>query len=136
MNLFNAAGLNFLIVDDSRSMRTVIKNLLISTNTPIALIQEAENGLDAINLIRKNKIDVIITDINMPILSGLDMLIKINEDPQLKALNIPVIVVSTEGSESSVITAVKNGAKGYIRKPFDKDKLAELIVKVTKEKKS
>lgn len=132
MNVFNPAGMNFLIVDDSKSMRTVIKNLLVSTNIPVSFILEAENGLDAINIIRKNKLDMIITDINMPILSGLDMLLKINADAELKAKNIPVIVVSTEGSESSVITAVKNGAKGYIRKPFDKEKLAELILKITK----
>ncbi|HAR64419.1 MAG: hypothetical protein DKM50_09715 [Candidatus Margulisiibacteriota bacterium] len=133
MTLFNPGGLNFLIVDDSRSMRTVIKNLLIATGISIGYLYEADNGINALNIIRKENLDLIITDLNMPIMGGLDLLIKINNDAELKSKQIPAIVVSTEGSQDSVITAIKNGAKGYIRKPFDKDKLSELVQKVTKK---
>jgi two-component system, chemotaxis family, chemotaxis protein CheY len=107
---------NVLIVDDSSSMRSVIKKIISLSGFRMDGCIEAGNGQEGLLALEKEWVDLIISDINMPEMSGLEML------RRLKAYSvyqdIPVIVVSTEGSEERIHEAVRCGARGFIKKPF------------------
>lgn len=104
--------MTFLIVDDSVVMRRIIKNTL--TLLGYSDFFEAENGLIAFEIIKISKIDFIITDWNMPVVNGLEFVKKVREVNQ----EIPIVMVTTECSKSSVISALKAGVNNYIVKPF------------------
>lgn len=107
---------NVLIVDDSRSMRAVIKKTISMSGFKMDQCLEAGNGREALDVLAKAWVDVIISDINMPEMNGLEFLEELKKDSLLKA--IPVIVISTEGSEKRIQNAFDLGAKGFIKKPF------------------
>ena len=81
----------------------------------------ASNGEEALALLRANWIDIILTDINMPVMNGEEFLRRVKEDEMLQS--IPVLVVSTDGSEHRVQRMMELGAKGYIQKPFSPEEL-------------
>lgn len=114
-----------LIVDDSRSLRMVIRKLLETTNIFFSNVYEAENGKEALDLLEVNKVDFIFSDINMPIMNGVEFL----KQMKAKGISIPTIVITTDASKETVIETVKNGAVGYIKKPFTSEKLKEIIDK-------
>ncbi len=116
---------NVLIVDDSFSMRSVIKKVLSMSGFHMDKCYEAGNGLEGIAVLEKEWVDVIISDINMPEMSGLEMLKQLKE--HLVYQNIPVIVISTEGSEDRISEAFCNGAKGFIKKPFVPEDLKKIL---------
>jgi two-component system, chemotaxis family, chemotaxis protein CheY len=107
---------NVLIVDDSFSMRSVIKKVLCLSGFHIDKCFDAANGREGFLVLEREWVDVILSDINMPEMNGLEMLGKMRENPVYQ--NIPVIVISNEGSEDRINEAFCNGAKGFIKKPF------------------
>jgi two-component system, chemotaxis family, chemotaxis protein CheY len=107
---------NVLIVDDSFSMRSVIKKVLSMSGFHMDRCFDAGNGCEGLAVLEKEWVDVILSDINMPEMNGLEMLRRMKENPVYQ--NIPVIVISTEGSEERINEAFCNGAKGFIKKPF------------------
>ncbi len=116
---------NVLIVDDSFSMRSVIKKVLSMSGFHMDECHEAGNGREGIAVLEKEWVDVIISDINMPEMNGLEMLKQLKAHPVYR--NIPVIVISTEGSEDRINEAFCNGAKGFIKKPFLPEDLKKIL---------
>lgn len=116
---------NVLIVDDSFSMRSVIKKVLSMSGFHMDQCFDANNGREGLAVLEKEWVDVILSDINMPEMDGLEMLRKMKENPVYQ--NIPVIVISTEGSEDRISEAFSHGAKGFIKKPFLPEDLKKIL---------
>lgn len=108
--------INALIVDDSAVMRKIVQRLLTQAGIEFDNVLEASNGADALTTLGASKVDLILSDINMPVMNGLDF-VK-NLATVENARGVPVIMITTEGSEAHVMEALSSGAKGYIRKPF------------------
>jgi two-component system chemotaxis response regulator CheY len=106
---------NILIVDDSRITRAVIAKTLSLSGVPIGELHEAENGQEALNVLDRNWIDLVLADINMPVMDGIEMVNRMSEDGLMQT--IPVIVVSTEGSKTRIEEMRAKGVRAYIRKP-------------------
>ncbi|MBW1670870.1 MAG: response regulator [Deltaproteobacteria bacterium] len=119
---------NVLIVDDSRSMRAVIKKTISMSGFKIDQCVEAGNGREALDVLAKSWVDVIISDINMPEMNGFEFLEELKKDSLLKA--IPAIVISTEGSEKRIQNAFELGAKGFIKKPFLPEEIKKVLYEV------
>ncbi len=116
--------MKLLVVDDSSTMRRIIKNTLqrLGHND----ILEAEHGVEAWDLLSANAdIGVLITDWNMPEMNGLELVQKVRAEE--KYVNMPIIMVTTEGGKAEVITALKAGVNNYIVKPFTPQVLKEKL---------
>ena len=113
-----------LIVDDAAFMRMMIKDILQKNGFEV--VGEASNGIEAVNLYKKEKPDVVTMDITMPDMDGIEAVKEIkNFDPTAK-----VIMCSAMGQQSMVMDAIKSGAKDFIVKPFQSDRVLEAIRKV------
>jgi DNA-binding response OmpR family regulator len=113
-------GHKILTVDDSRTIRMIVKKAFQQYNCDII---EGENGMEGLALAAKENPDLIILDITMPVMTGIEMLGKLKEDPELKA--IPVIMLTAESGKDNVMNIVKMGVRDYIVKPFKGDQLIE-----------
>jgi two-component system chemotaxis response regulator CheY len=117
---------SILIVDDSAMMRKIVLRALTLAGLEFQTVHEAGNGSDALQMLKEQKVELIMCDINMPIMSGLEMLEKMRE--MKLATDVPVIMVTTESSVEQVRQAVALGASGYIRKPFTPDQVKQKVV--------
>lgn len=108
-----------LVVDDSAMMRKVVLRVLKMADVEFDTVLEAGDGAEALALLRNNAVTLIMCDINMPTMSGLELLEKIKEEKL--ATGVPIVMVTTENSEPQVRQAILAGARGYIRKPFTVD---------------
>lgn len=115
-----------LIVDDSSVMRKIVGRSLRQAGLEIQEVLEASNGAEALAVAREHPLDLILSDINMPTMDGLEFV------RQLRCIeaaqNIPVIMITTEAGEAHVVQALSSGASGYIRKPFTPDQIKERII--------
>lgn len=118
-------GYNILIVDDSSIARSVIGKTLRLTNIPVNDIYFGVNGKEGLKLLDEHWIDIVFADINMPVMNGLEMIDEMSANGLLQ--DIPVIIISTEGSKSRIEELTRKGIKGYIRKPFTPEKLRDTI---------
>lgn len=119
-------NIKILIVDDFSTMRRIIKNLLRDlgfTNT-----FEADDGNTALPMLKEGDFEFVVTDWNMPIMQGIDLLKEIRKDPQLK--HLPVLMVTAEAKRDQIIEAAQAGVNGYIVKPFTAGTLKEKLDKV------
>lgn len=107
---------NVLIVDDSSAMRSVIKKIIKVSGFNIGNFMEAGDGVEALKILKEDWVDLVLSDINMPNMNGLELIGKMAEDDMLKS--IPVVMVTTEGSDEKVKKSKALGAAGYIKKPF------------------
>jgi two-component system chemotaxis response regulator CheY len=121
-------NLNVLVVDDSETVRLIIAKALRIAEVPISAIHEASNGKEALEILEKNWIDIVLTDINMPVMSGIEMIEKMFKDGLLKT--IPVIVVSTEGSTTRIEEFKSMGIKAFIHKPFTPEIIKSVVLDV------
>jgi two-component system, chemotaxis family, chemotaxis protein CheY len=103
-----------LIVDDSWVMRKIIEHSLRQAGLDLAEVVEAGNGIEALAAVNAAPFDLILSDINMPVMDGIEFLQQLSAIESAKG--VPVVMVTTEGSESRVVEAISIGAKGYIRK--------------------
>lgn len=116
--------MRFLVVDDSSTMRRIIKNTLGRLGYKDIL--EAEDGAVAWDIMEKNpEIDVLVTDWNMPEMNGLELVKKVRSNDEYE--DMPIIMVTTEGGKTEVITALKAGVNNYIIKPFTPQVLKEKL---------
>lgn len=119
-------NMKILIVDDFSTMRRIIKNLLRElgfTNTA-----EADDGNTALPMLKKGGFDFLVTDWNMPGMTGIDLLRAVRADPELASL--PVLMVTAEAKREQIITAAEAGVNGYIVKPFTANTLKEKIDRI------
>jgi two-component system chemotaxis response regulator CheY len=121
-------NLKILIVDDFATMRKVIRNLLKQGG--FENVVEAEDGMAALKVLKSQPVDFIISDWNMPNMSGLELLKAVRSDDELKAL--PFLMVTAEALKDNVVAAVKAGVSNYIVKPFTAEVLNEKIEKIVK----
>ncbi|HLJ48288.1 MAG TPA: response regulator [Bryobacteraceae bacterium] len=115
-NIEKTGGRSVLVVDDSRAMRAFIRRLFRLSGLPVGECLEAENGAEALQVLRQHRVDLILTDVNMPVMSGAEFIRELRQDPALRP--IPVLVVSTDATEKRINEMVSLGALGYLRKPF------------------
>ncbi|HXB69124.1 MAG TPA: response regulator [Candidatus Acidoferrales bacterium] len=114
-----------LVVDDSAAIRKILQRVLRQTGMAIHTIHEAGDGLEALKLLGTQKVDLVLSDINMPKMDGLQLLAALKASGQWR--HIPVVMITTEGGETRVAEAVKLGAAGYVRKPFTADQIKEKL---------
>ena|SRR5450631_2071088 len=122
----NPNELKFLIVDDFSTMRRIVRGLLKEIGCNNA--EEAEDGAVALAMLQRNKFDFVVSDINMPVMNGFELLNAIKADESLK--HLPVLMVTAEARKEDIVRAAKEGAAGYIVKPFTKATLEEKVQKI------
>lgn len=120
-----------LIVDDSSVMRKIVERSLRQAGLEIVQVLEASNGAEALVVAQNNALDLILSDINMPTMDGLEFVRRLRNVENAK--NVPVIMITTEAGESAVVQALSNGARGYIRKPFTPEQIKERIAPLLDE---
>ena len=118
---------NILIVDDSALTRIAIKRVLEMVELDVDRIFEAENGVQALDTLDQNKIDLVLADLNMPQMGGIELIKKMKE--QENFANIPVIVVSTESSVTRIKELLAHGIKDYLHKPFTPEEFRTLLAR-------
>jgi two-component system chemotaxis response regulator CheY len=117
--------LRVLIVDDSSVMRKIVERSLRQAGLDLGEVLEANNGAEALAEVQKGSLDLILSDINMPAMDGLEFLRNLAKVDSAKG--VPVVMITTEGSEARVVEALSVGAKGYIRKPFTPEQVKERV---------
>ncbi len=115
---------NILIVDDSGTMRKIIMRGIRQAGFKVDSFQEAGDGVEGLKVLESNPVDVILSDVNMPNMNGLDFVKNVREK---HGSSIPIIMITTEGSEDVVAQAKANGANGYLKKPFTPEKIQEVL---------
>jgi two-component system chemotaxis response regulator CheY len=118
-------ALDVLIVDDSAAIRKILHRVLIQAEVPLGKVNEAADGNEALAKMQVEKIGLILCDINMPNMDGIEFLTKIKADDAFKS--VPIIMVTTEGSQAKVMQALELGAAGYVKKPFTADQIKEKL---------
>jgi len=114
-----------LIVDDSAAIRKILQRVLTQAELPLGKVIEAADGREAMVALMSQKVGLILSDINMPNMDGLELLGQLKSDAQWR--DVPVIMISTEGSEDKVMEAVQLGARGFVRKPFTAEQIKEKL---------
>ncbi|CAG0123885.1 Chemotaxis protein CheY [Rhodocyclaceae bacterium] len=120
------ANMKFLVVDDFSTMRRIVRNLLKELG--FTNVQEAEDGAEGLNKLRAEQFDFVVSDWNMPNMTGIDMLRAIRADEKLK--HLPVLMVTAEAKRENIIEAAQAGASGYVVKPFTAATLDEKLKKI------
>ena len=116
---------NILIVDDSETIRAVIAKTLEIAEIPVSELWEAANGQEALEFLGDKWIDLVFVDINMPVMNGVELIERMEADGLLSTM--PVIIVSTEGSDTRINELTAKGVRAYIRKPFTPEILKEVV---------
>ena len=124
-----AADMKFLVVDDFSTMRRIVRGLLKESG--YANAEEADDGIAALAQLRAAKFDFVVTDINMPNMDGFGLLAAIKADNALR--HLPVLMVTAEARKEDIVRAAKEGAAGYIVKPFTKATLEEKVQKIVQK---
>jgi len=122
-------GINVLVVDDSDVIRNMILKTLRLAEVSIGTVFEASNGREALDIIESNWVDLVLADINMPIMDGIEMLQKLRADEQY--LELPVIIVTTEGATERISELEAAGVCAYVRKPFTPERIRDVVDSVT-----
>ena len=120
------ANIRALIVDDSSVMRKIVERCLRQAGITLSAVFEASNGAEGLAVIGNNRVDLILSDINMPVMDGLEF-VK-NLQAAANAKGVPIVMITTEGGEAQVTQALTLGARGYIRKPFTPDQVKQHVV--------
>lgn len=118
--------MKFLIVDDFSTMRRIVRGLLKEMGCLNAA--EAEDGVVALSMLKANRFDFVVSDINMPNMNGFELLKAIKADEALR--HLPVLMVTAEARKEDIVLAAQSGAAGYIVKPFSKATLEEKVQRI------
>jgi two-component system, chemotaxis family, chemotaxis protein CheY len=121
-------ALNVLVVDDSSVMRSIVIRTLRMSGLDLNDIHQAGNGKEALEKLQNNWIDLLLLDINMPVMNGIELIDAVRKIPEL--IDLPMIVVSTESSETR-INMLKERGVGFVHKPFTAESLRQLVVQMT-----
>ena len=118
--------INILVVDDSASMRKVLMKSITMCNIGAISFYEAENGQKALDVLKNEWVDLVFTDINMPVMDGFELVSRLSEDDLMK--NTPIVVVTSDVSAENAETAKKHNIKNIIYKPFRPEGIRELLI--------
>jgi len=118
-------ALNILVVDDSETVREIIAKTLELAQVPVSELFMAANGKEALDILAEHWVDLVFSDINMPVMGGVEMIERMHEDELMKT--IPVVVVSTEGSATRIDQLKSKGVSAYIRKPFTPELIRKVV---------
>jgi two-component system chemotaxis response regulator CheY len=121
-------SMKILVVDDMATMRRIVKNILKQLG--FANTEEAENGQEALQKLRAEPFGLVVSDWNMPVMTGIDLLRAIRSDDKLKT--IPVLMVTAEAQQANLVEAVQAGVSNYIVKPFTAETMQEKLNKIFK----
>ena len=121
-------NMKILVVDDMATMRRIVKNILKQLG--FTKIEEAENGQEGLQKLQGGTFGFVVSDWNMPVMTGIDMLRAIRADDKLKA--IPVLMVTAEAQQANLVEAVQAGVSNYIVKPFTAETMQEKLGKIFK----
>lgn len=121
-------SMKILIVDDMATMRRIVKNILKQLG--FGNVEEAENGQEGLQKLRADTFGLVVSDWNMPVMTGIDMLRAIRADEKLKA--IPVLMVTAEAQQANLVEAIQAGVSNYIVKPFTAETMQEKLGKIFK----
>jgi two-component system, chemotaxis family, chemotaxis protein CheY len=121
-------NMKILVVDDFSTMRRIVRNLLVELGFSNPLIQEADDGESALVMLRSLPFDLVVTDWNMPNMTGIELLRAIRAEEALKGM--PVLMVTAENNRDQIIAAAQAGVNGYIVKPFTAITLKEKLTKI------
>jgi two-component system, chemotaxis family, chemotaxis protein CheY len=119
---------NVLVVDDSAVMRGMIKRTLLLSGLHIEAIYEAANGIEALAQMDAHSISVVLLDINMPVMNGITLLKRMRDDVRLR--DIPVVLATSEGSETRIAELMSAGARGWVRKPFFPEQVRDILLPI------
>ncbi|MFP5248692.1 MAG: response regulator [Acidobacteriota bacterium] len=122
------APVRVLIVDDSSVMRKIIERALRQAGIEQLEVHEAASGNEALAFLSEAQVDLILSDINMPSMDGLELLRQLRA--RQAAHGVPVVMITTESSEQHVMQAIEAGAKGFLRKPFTVDEVKERVLRL------
>ena len=117
-----------MIVDDSAAIRKILQRVLVQAGVPLGFVHEANDGNEALELLKTHKVGLILSDINMPNMDGIEFLTRLRADATYKG--VPIMMVTTEGSQARVMQALELGAAGYVRKPFTAEQIKEKLLGV------
>ncbi len=120
------SDISALIVDDSSVMRKIVERALRQAGISLVRVLEASNGVEALTVLRSERVDLILSDINMPSMDGLEFLRQLRSENL--APEVPVVMITTESSEEHVREAIVAGAHGYIRKPFTAEQVKDRVL--------
>lgn len=115
-----------LIVDDSSVMRKIVERSLRQAGVDSLVVLEAGSGVEGLEVLKGRRVDLILSDINMPAMDGLEFVRQLRQ--QRLAEGVPVVMITTESSEEHVKQAIEAGAIGYIRKPFTADQVKQKVL--------
>lgn len=118
-------GYRFLLVDDSAMTRAVIRRVIGMCGVDVDKIIEASNGKDALAMLRVTPVSMVFLDLNMPEMSGMEVVKAVRADAKLA--HVPIIIVSSESTESRIEQMKADGVNGYIKKPFTPEQIGEVI---------
>ncbi len=121
-------AVDIMIVDDSAAIRKILQRVLVQAGVPVGAVHEANDGNQALEVLKTNKVGLILSDINMPNMDGIELLSRLKADAEYK--KVPIVMVTTEGSQARVMQALELGAAGYVRKPFTAEQIKEKLVGV------
>jgi two-component system, chemotaxis family, chemotaxis protein CheY len=121
-------ALDVLVVDDSAAIRKILSRVLKASDLGVNEVHEAADGEEALKMLESKSVNLILSDINMPNMDGLQLLERVKASGLWK--DLPFIMISTEGGATKVMEAVEKGATGYVKKPFTADQIKEKLVGV------
>src|ERR1035438_1122907 len=119
-------ALDVMIVDDSAAIRKILQRVLTQLQVPLGEVHEAADGREALELLKTKSVGLIFSGINMPNMDGIELLTQLKASDVHKA--VPIVMVTTEGSQAKVLQALQLGAIGYLRKPFTAEQIKEKLV--------
>ena len=122
---------NVLVVDDSLPMRAVIKKTLKASGFDVGQFFDAGNGKEALAVLKQEWLDLVLTDYNMPDMNGMELISRMKGDEVLRS--IPVVVITTEGSQQRVKEFLEKGAADYIKKPFTPEEIRNKLTRIMGE---
>ena len=113
-------------MDDSAAIRKILQRMLKQAEIPRGAVYEAGDGLEALAVLKNQPVGLVLSEINMPNMDGLEFLTRVRAEQAWQKL--PVVMVSTEGAHAKVLEAVERGASGYVRKPFTAEQIKEKLL--------
>ncbi len=121
-------GIDMLVVDDSPVTRKMVRRALGLCGIEVGEVYEAADGAEALEQLGQHRVDLVLADINMPVMNGIELVERMSRDPEL--CTVPVVIVATPMSQDRVEFVLDKGARAYLAKPFRPEALRDVVVQI------